>query len=329
MEIDERMSETKHIPVLLNESREWLFLANGKVVVDATLGGGGHTLLFLESVLPDGKVVAFDTDAEAIERFLTRIENDEKASTAYREGKLVVVHANFSELGTEFDRIGVAEADAIFADLGFSSDQIEDPDRGFSFLSDGPLDMRLDRTNETTAAEIVNRYSEERLADLFFRYGDESKSRRIAKRIVAERKEKPFRTTLPLAQTIESVFSGAERRSLGVHPATKSFQALRMEVNRERERLEAFLSAAVGRLKKGGRIGIISFHSGEDRIVKEFFRKEAKGCVCPPEFPECRCGKVPRLKILTGKPIVASEEEVKENPRARSAKLRVAESIGG
>ncbi len=322
------MEATKHIPVLLDESREWLFLANGKAVVDATLGGGGHTLAFLERVLPEGRVIAFDTDAEAIERFLDRIENDERANRAYREGKLAVVHRSFSELESELDRLGVEKADAIFADLGFSSDQIEDPNRGFSFLSDGPLDMRLDRMSEMTAADIVNRYSEERLADLFFQYGDESKSRRIAKRIVAEREVKPFRTTLELARTIESVFLGAERRALGMHPATKSFQALRIEVNCEQKRLETFLLTAVGRLKTGGRIGIISFHSGEDRVVKEFFRKEAKGCVCPPEFPECRCGKKSRLKILTGKPIVASEEEVKGNPRARSAKLRVAERIG-
>jgi 16S rRNA (cytosine1402-N4)-methyltransferase len=187
--------------------------------------------------------------------------------------------------------------------------------------------MRLDRGDSLTAAEVIRRYSEERLAEIFSLFGDEPKAKRIARRIATERKQEEIRTTTELARIIEGVFSPAERRLIGIHPATRVFQALRIEVNHEFDRLHAFLLGAIGKLATGGRIGVISFHSGEDRIVKEFFRSEAKGCVCPPNFPECRCGQKSRLRIVTKKPIEAGEEEQRKNIRSRSAKLRIAEKI--
>jgi 16S rRNA (cytosine1402-N4)-methyltransferase len=321
------MEATKHIPVLLGETVDGLHLKDGDIVVDATLGGGSHTLALLAKVLPTGKVISFDMDAEAIDRFLGRIENDSVAKQAYQDGHLVLVHANFSHIGEELFLRDIESVQGIMADLGFSSDQIEGADRGLSFVHDGPLDMRLNQLDTLTAEEVIRRYSEERLAEIFSLYGDEPKAKKIARRITTERKRKPIQTTIELAQVIEEVFSGAERRMLGIHPATKVFQALRIEVNREFERLNTFLLGATGKLAPGGRLAIISFHSGEDRIVKDFFRSEAKGCICPPNFPECRCGKKPRLKVITGKPIGPSEEEEKKNPRSRSAKLRIAEKI--
>lgn len=330
---------TKHIPVLLEETVEGLHLKKGDIVIDATLGGGSHTLALLRQVLParnasrndaggpTGKVISFDMDARAIDRFLGRIENDEVAKQAYQDGHLVIVHENFAHIGAALDRLGIEGVQGIMADLGFSSDQIEEPERGLSFLHEGSLDMRLNRDDSLTAEEVIRRYSEERLAEIFSFYGDEPKAKRIARRIAMERKRKPIQTTIELATIIEEVFSGAERRMLGIHPATRVFQALRIEVNREFERLRTFLSEGTVRLESGGRIAIIAFHSGEDRIVKEFFRTESKGCICPPNFPECRCGKKPRLKVITGKPIGASEEEEKRNTRSRSAKLRIAEKI--
>lgn len=318
---------TRHIPVLLTEMVESLEAKSGDTVVDATLGGGSHTLLLLEKVLPSGRVVSFDMDAQAIDRFLRRIESDPVAKAAYQDGHLILVHANFSHLGEELDRLGIEMVAGIMADLGFSSDQIEAPERGLSFLHDGPLDMRLNGDETLTAEEVIRRYSEERLAEIFSLYGDEPRAKRIARRITTERKRKPIQTTTELARIVEETFSGAERRTLGIHPATKVFQALRIEVNREFERLETFLSVATNRLAPNGRLAVIAFHSGEDRIVKEFFRKEAKGCICPPNFPECRCGETPRLKIVTGKPIGPSAEEAARNPRSRSARLRIAQRI--
>jgi len=321
------MEATKHIPVLLEEVIDGLRLKEGDIVVDATLGGGSHTLALLRQVLPTGKVISFDMDAQAIDRFLRRIENDEVAKQAYKDGHLVIVHENFAHIGAALDRLGIESVRGIMADLGFSSDQIEEPKRGLSFTHEGALDMRLNQDDILTAEEVIRRYSEERLAEIFSLYGDEPKAKRIARRITTERKRKPIQTTIELATIIEEVFSGAERRMLGIHPATRVFQALRIEVNREFERLSAFLSDGVTRLEPGGRIAVIAFHSGEDRIVKEFFRTESKGCICPPNFPECRCGKKPRLKVVTGKPIGASVEEEKRNTRSRSAKLRIAEKI--
>lgn len=318
---------TRHIPVLMDEVIERLHLENGDVVVDATLGGGGHTLAILERVLPDGRVIAFDTDVEAITRFEERLKEFPEAAAAKEEGKLILVHRNFSGLGEVLRESGITEVNAILADLGFSSDQIEAGERGLSFQLDGPLDMRLDRRTERTAADIVNMFTEGDLFHLLERYGEERYARRIAKAIVARRLVRPFERTKELADVIESAYPAAERRRKKIHPATKTFQALRIVVNDEWEILRSFLSQAVSVLAIGGRIAVISFHSGEDALVKAFFRKEASGCVCPPEFPVCRCGVVARVKILTTRPIIAGEMERAENSRSRSARLRVAERI--
>ncbi len=336
------MSKTKHIPVLLKETVEGLHLAKGMTVVDATLGGGGHTLAMLERVRParndsqakrcdsgrpEGRLIAFDTDQEAIDRFQDRLADVPYAREAFKEGTLLMLRSNFADLEERLTAIGVSSVDAILADLGFSSDQIESDARGLSFQKDGPLDMRLDRSETLTADEIVNTYAPEELEKIFHDYGEEPESRRITKAIVAARTEKPIATTRALADLIESAYPKRRRFRMSIHPATKTFQALRIAVNREEERLERFLPAAMRMLRSGGRLAVITFHSGEDRAVKRFFQEEARGCVCPPEFPVCRCGQSPRLKIITKRPIIPTKKEIEDNPRARSAKLRVAEKI--
>lgn len=318
---------TKHIPVLLEETIEGLHLKNGDIVVDATLGGGGHTKSMLRKVLPGGRVIALDTDAQAIKRFEEMSLQDEELEPAKQSGSLLVAKSNYSLLEEALVKTGNTQADAVLADLGFSSDQIESSERGLSFSMEGPLDMRLDTENGIPASDLVNTLAPEELARIFSRYGDESESLRIAKAISEQRKEKLITTTSELARLIEAVYPKGKQFRMKIHPATKVFQALRIAVNKEYEHLERFLPQAMKALKSGGRIAIITFHSGEDRIVKEFFRREAQGCVCPPEFPVCRCGKKPRLNIITKKPIIPTEEEITRNPRARSAKLRIAEKI--
>jgi 16S rRNA (cytosine1402-N4)-methyltransferase len=321
------MKEAKHIPVLLQESVESLQLHPGMVVVDATFGGGGHSEAILKAIGPKGKLIAFDRDQSALER--------------YQDGKLIpenllLVHANYSDIekvlvgqGEEtmdLSRLGLAKVDAVFADLGFSSDQIEAPERGLSFLHDGPLDMRLDQSEESTAERLVNHASLEELTQILRTYGEEPKAHHIAKLIVDRRVKAPFETTRDLSLYIEEHFP---RKPYGktIHPATKVFQALRMSVNQESEHLARFLERALSVLKPGGILSVISFHSGEDRQVKNFLQQAGAGCVCPKGFPVCLCGKKPQLVVLTKKPVRPSEAEVKQNPRSRSALLRVAQKI--
>ncbi len=318
---------TRHIPVLLREVMEGLYLKKGAVVVDATLGGGGHTREILKRVLPGGTVIAIDADLSSLESFRTLAQTDDLFCQALREKALVLVHKNYSCLGEVLENESIESVDAILADLGFSSDQIEAGDRGFSFSQSGPLDMRLNQETKLTAGEIINTFSLEKIASILREYGDESESRRIASAIVSVRGEKPFTTTDELRESIEKVYPKGKRQRMKIHPATQTFQALRIAVNQEPEHLEQFLRQAVERLKTGGRVAVITFHSGEDRIVKQFFKKQAMGCVCPPGFPVCRCGNEPKIKILTKKPIIPTDEEVKNNPRARSAKLRIAEKL--
>ncbi len=320
-----RMDETRHRPVLWQEALDGLRLSLGDTVIDATLGGGGHTLLFRSAIGETGKVVSFDMDQVAVDRFLMRAKQDAGMSADLEVGRLSVVHANFSDIGFVMEEIGLTSADAIFADLGYSSDQIEDGARGLSFLKDGPLDMRLDQRSDETAAHIVNVWSEASLAELFSEMGDEEYAKGIARALVRARKERAFTKTLELAEAIERAVPMRIRLKRKTHPATKVFQALRIAVNDEYGNLERFLEQSVGLLAPGGRLGIISFHSGEDRIVKRFFHRMAKGCECPPEFPVCVCHKQPKLKNASREPIIASEWEISENPRARSAKLRFAE----
>jgi 16S rRNA (cytosine1402-N4)-methyltransferase len=318
---------TKHVPVLFEEVRETLHLQKGMTVVDATLGGGGHASMMLAEVAPTGRVIAFDADREALGRFKERVESDDVLRQASEEERLVLVQGNYSEIDAVLERLGVETVDAILADLGFSSDQIEEASRGFSFQEEGPLDMRLDQTRELTAEKIVNSYEAEKLEAVLRDYGDEGEAHRIARAIVKRREEAPLRTTSELRELIEAVYPKKLRYAQKIHPATKTFQALRIAVNQEFDHLEVFLTQAMKRLVPGGRLAIITFHSGEDKRVKQFMKDQAEGCICPPNFPVCRCGQVPKAKILTKKPIVPGEAELTRNPRARSAKLRVLEKV--
>lgn len=318
---------TRHIPVLLEEVRASLSLQKGMMVVDATLGGGGHASMLLAAVAPTGRVIAFDTDREALERFRRRATADTFLQHALDEGRLILVQSNYSDLASVLDRLGVAQVDGILADLGFSSDQIEEADRGFSFQENGPLDMRLSRETTLTAEDIVMQYPFEELTRILREYGDEPEAKRITEAIIARRAIAPIATTHDLAALIALAYPKRKQSGMKIHPATRAFQALRIAVNQEFEHLEAFLKQATERLRPGGRLAVITFHSGEDSRVKWFMRGEAQGCICPPTFPVCRCGQVPRAKILTRKPIIAGEEEEAENPRSRSAKLRVLQKL--
>ncbi len=311
------MKEAKHIPVLLQESIESLGLMPGSIVVDATFGGGGHSKVIRKKIGSTGTLIVFDRDKYALERY-------QKNHTL--EKNLLFAHANYSEIETVLQNFGITSVDAILADLGFSSDQIEDPERGLSFLNEGPLDMRLNQEDTVTAAHLVNNCTEEELVDIFLRYGEESRAQVMARVIVDTRKEKEFTTTIELANIIEKRFP---RKNYGkeIHPATKVFQALRIAVNQESEHLARFLEGAVRVLRPGGILSVISFHSGEDRQVKIFLQAKSKDCICPKEFPVCRCDTRAKVKILTKKAVRPSEEEVRQNPRSRSAVLRVAQKI--
>jgi 16S rRNA (cytosine1402-N4)-methyltransferase len=291
----------------------------GGVFIDGTLGGAGHTALLLERVGPSGRVLAIDADPHALRRAERRL------AEACAAGRLLLRHGNFRQLGEFAHAAGLAPVDGILLDLGLSSDQLAARERGFSFAADGALDMRFDPTRGESAADLVNTRSATELADIFWRYGEERFSRPIARRIVETRGAAPIARADALARLVASVVHG---RPGGVHPATRVFQALRIAVNDELGSLEAALPAAVETLRPGGRLAIISFHSLEDRIVKQFFQREQRGCVCPPEAPQCVCGRVPRLRIITRHPLAPGEAEVVANPRARSAKLRVAERLG-
>lgn len=318
---------TKHVPVLLEEVLEGLCLDQGKSVVDATLGGGGHTRAILTKIAPTGKLLSLDQDQIAIQIFLERCQEDTLLSQAQQERRLVVRKTNFSEVRTIAQEEGFVEVDAIMADLGYSSDQIEDGSRGLSFQQNGPLDMRLDVETELTANEIVNTYETKELARIFREYGEEEYAHPLAEAIVKARTESPITTTHQLRLIIEEATPKGKLRTAKIHPATKIFQALRIVVNDEYERLRRFLEQSVSLLVPGGRLAVIAFHSGEDKIIKEFFQELAKGCVCPKEFPICICHKTPTVKIITKKVVVAGEIELSENPRARSAKLRIVEKL--
>jgi len=312
---------------MLEEVLKYLQPRAGGQYVDGTLGGGGHTEAILERSAPGGRVLGIDSDAQALARVEKRLAG------AVRDGRLVLVHGNFAELARIVNEAGfVSSVDGVLLDLGFSSNQMDDPQRGFSFSVDGPLDMRLDQSQELSAAELVNNASEQELADIFWRYGEETRSRQIAWRIVRERSRGPITRTAQLAQIVSA---GAPYKPGMIHPATRVFQALRIAVNAELEHLEAALPQIVDVLSAGktgdagGRMVIISFHSLEDRLVKGFMRREAMDCICPPGVPVCVCDHKARLRLLTPKPVIPTKEEVLVNPRARSAKLRAAEIIVG
>jgi 16S rRNA (cytosine1402-N4)-methyltransferase len=315
---------------MLEEVLKFLQPRAGGHYVDGTLGGGGHAEAILERSAPGGKVLGVDSDAQALERVERRL------ATAVQDGRLVLVHGNFAELARIVDEVGfVSSVDGVLLDLGFSSYQMDDPGRGFSFSVDGPLDMRLDQSQELTAADLINSASEQELADIFWRYGEETRSRQIAWRIVRERTRGPITRTSQLARLAAA---GVPYKPGMIHPATRVFQALRIAVNSELERLEAALPQIVEVLRRGktsntggdgGRMVIISFHSLEDRLVKVFMRREAMDCICPPGIPVCVCNHKASLRILTPKPVTPAKQEVLDNPRARSAKLRAAEIVVG
>lgn len=311
--------ETTHISVMPAEVIDGLQPLAGGVFVDGTLGGAGHTTMLLERVGPTGRVLAIDADPEALRRAEARLPD------AVARGELLLRHGNFRQLGEFARAAGIAPVDGVLLDLGLSSDQLAARERGFSFAADGALDMRFDTTRGESAADLVNTRSDTELADIFWRYGEERFSRPIARRIVEMRGHAPITRADELARLVAGVIHG---RPGGVHPATRVFQALRIAVNDELGSLEAALPEAVAILKSGGRLAIISFHSLEDRIVKQFFQREQRGCICPPEVPQCVCGREPTLRIVTRRPLTASEGELSANPRARSAKLRVAERVG-
>lgn len=307
-----------HKPVLFNETLNLLDPKDGSVVVDATLGGGGHANGILDRIGPNGLLIGIDRDPEAIEYNRRRLKD-------YGE-RVQIYQGNFSELKSILAAAGVPEIDGILFDLGVSSHQL-DAERGFSFMRDEELDMRMSREENTpSAADIVNGYSEFDLADIIWKYGEERYSRRIAKAIVERRALKPISRTSELADIVKSAV-GSKYRRQEIHPATRTFQAIRIEVNRELESVESVIPYAVDALKVGGRICVISFHSLEDRIIKRTFRKLSGYCECPSKLLECRCGAKEVLKVLTKKPVVAGDEEVRDNPRSRSAKLRCAVKI--
>lgn len=312
-----------HKTVLLREAVENLNLKNGDVVVDATLGGGGHSLEILKKIFPDGKLIAIDRDERAIKNFKNKIKN-EKIRNLKIGKNLILVNDNFSNIVEILKNIRVKKVDAVLADFGLSSDQLDDKNRGFSFLQKGNLDMRMSSKNKLTAKDIVNDYSQEELLKILREYGEEKFARRIVEEIVKKRIEEKIKTTTELVEIIKGAVPEIYKRKK-IHPATKTFQALRIEVNEELKSIEKFVRSAVQKLKVKGRLVVISFHSGEDRIVKNIFKDLKNECVCPPEFPICKCDKKAEIKIISKKLIMASDEEIKQNPRARSAKMRVVE----
>jgi len=308
---------TPHQPVLKNEVLQFLNLHPGDRVIDCTLGAGGHALVILPQIAPNGELLGLDVDPNALTIAEARLRPPFNARLTTRQ-------ARFDAVADVARELAFAPVAGILADLGMSSMQLDTAERGFSFGKDGPLDMRMGPAAKESAAELVNTLPEKTLADIIFRYGEERKSRRIARAIVAAR---PISRTLQLANIVAKA-AGGRRRGQKIHPATRTFQALRIAVNDELETLERFLPQAISLLAPGGRLAIISFHSLEDRIVKQYFKQEATDCICPPEQPVCTCDHRASIRIITRKPVIASAEEQSINPRARSAKLRAAERRG-
>ncbi|MBQ9778269.1 MAG: 16S rRNA (cytosine(1402)-N(4))-methyltransferase RsmH [Clostridia bacterium] len=306
-----------HRSVLLDEAIEALAIRPDGIYVDGTAGGGGHSFAIASS-LEGGQLIAIDQDEAAIKAAGARL--------APLGERARIVRNNFSNLGEVLDGCGIDRIDGLLLDLGVSSHQLDEAERGFAYQSDAPLDMRMDQRAAKTARDVVNTYSVEELKRILFTYGEEKFSARIAARIVAEREKAPIETTGRLSDIIKSAIPAAAREG-GHHPAKRSFQAIRIEVNSELDVILPAIHTAVDRMNPGGRIAIITFHSLEDRLVKQAFASLASGCTCPKSLPICVCGKKPRVKIISKKPILPGEAELNENPRARSAKLRVAEKI--
>jgi 16S rRNA (cytosine1402-N4)-methyltransferase len=308
-----------HRPVLLDECIESLDIKSGGTYIDGTLGGAGHSLEMIKK-LDKGTLVGIDQDDFALEVAGERLRREQG------NAGLVLIKGNFRNLPQLLASKGIEGADGILLDIGVSSHQLDEAERGFSYMQDSPLDMRMDRTGTLDAATIVNTYDERAIKDIIREYGEENWAARIASFIVKARAEKGIETTGQLVEIIKAAIPAQARRE-GPHPAKRTFQALRIAVNDELGALKEALGSAVEILKPGGRISVITFHSLEDRIVKNEFQIKEKPCTCPPSFPVCICGKKPELKVLTRKPILPSGEELEQNPRSRSAKLRTAQKI--
>lgn len=308
--------EFNHVSVLLNECIENLNIKPDGVYVDCTMGGAGHSKEIAKKLSEDGRLICFDQDINAI--------NVAKERLAEFGEKVILVHSNFENIKDEIKSLGIDKIDGVLADLGVSSHQLDEASRGFSYMNDAPLDMRMDNRCENSAWDVVNNYSEESLHKIIKEYGEENWSKRIAKFIVEERKDKTIETTYDLVEIIKKAIPKKARMN-GPHPAKRTFQAIRIEVNNELGVIKNMIDDAVSIMNPTGRICIITFHSLEDRIVKNEYKYLAQDCICPPEMPFCQCDKKSEVKIITRKPILPSEEEVNVNPRSRSAKLRVAE----
>lgn len=309
--------EFKHVTVLLNEAVDILDIKPEGIYVDGTLGGAGHSLEIVKK-LTSGKLICFDQDINAISAAKEKLKDF--------MDKTILVHSNFENLREELNKLGIESIDGFLVDLGVSSHQLDVPERGFSYMQDAPLDMRMDNNAELSAYDVVNTYSEAELKRVIKDYGEENWSARIAKLIVERRATMPIRTTFELVDAIKAAIP-KKMRDENQHPAKRTFQAIRIEVNRELDVIEKTLLAAVDMMNKGGVLAVITFHSLEDRIVKNVFKKLKYSCTCPPEFPVCICNSKQVVEIITRKPILPSENEVEMNPRSRSAKLRAARKL--
>lgn len=310
--------EFKHVPILLDECIENLNIRPGRIYVDCTVGGAGHSREIVKKI-EDGKLICFDQDETALNVAKKRLED-------YSD-RVVFIKDNFKNIKKDLQNIGIEKVDGILMDIGVSSYQIDEDKRGFSYMHDAQLDMRMDQSNPISAKDIVNTYSKEDLENIIFKYSDEKWAKRIAEFICKEREIKPIETTFELVDVIEKAIPKKVRMNQKGHSSKKTFQAIRIEVNKELDVLEKAVGDCIDLLNLGGRICIITFHSLEDKICKEIFKDRQRGCICPPEIPVCVCNHKPEIKILTRKPIEPSKEELKQNSRARSAKLRVAEKI--
>ena len=311
------MSEFHHVSVLLEECIEGLNIRPDGIYVDGTLGGAGHSSR-IAAQLTTGKLIGIDRDPVALTAAGERL--------APFGDRVALVHSNFSEMDSALESLGITGVDGILLDLGVSSPQLDDGQRGFSYMADAPLDMRMNGEDSLDAKQIVNQWSYEELKRILYDYGEERFAPRIAAAICKRREEKEIETTLELVDIIRSAMPASALREKQ-HPAKRSFQAIRIAVNDELGSVERVMKKAVPLLKPGGRLAVITFHSLEDRIVKNAMAEAAKGCTCPREFPVCVCGKKPQVKLITRKPIVSGEEELERNPRARSAKLRICEKL--
>ena len=311
------MSEFKHIPVLLKEVIEGLDIKADGIYVDCTIGGGGHSSKIVESLSEKGHLYGFDRDNEAVKVCKERFKNNKNVT---------IIHANYKDAPILLQEMGIKSIDGFLIDLGVSSYQIDTAERGFSFLHEGRLDMRMDKEQDLDAFWVVNYYSKERLLDILYKYGEESNARKIVENIIKYRKIKPIETTTELKDIVEESFPKKVIYGKG-GVSKKTFQAIRIEVNGELSGLDSLLKELLTMLSKGGRGEVITFHSLEDRIVKNVFKEEATDCLCPPKIPVCICGHKKSIKLINKKPVTASGEELKANPRSSSAKLRIVEKL--